>query len=48
MKYQIEDTVIQFNDIFNFKVNLPCAHNLWDLYNEVELLDYVKADFFNH
>ena len=31
MKYQFEDTVIQFKDICGFKVTLPCAQHLRDL-----------------
>ena len=47
MKNQFEYTVIQSNDICDFKVNLPCAHHSWDLNDEAEFLDDVKADFFH-
>ena len=46
MKNQIDDTVRQFNDIFCFEVNLPCAQHLWNVNDEAELLDGVKSDFF--
>ena len=29
-----------------FKVNFPCAHHLWDVNDEVEFLDDVKAGLF--
>ena len=31
MKHQIEDTVIQFKDICDFKVTSACAQHLWDV-----------------
>ena len=46
MKHQIEDTLIQFKDICDFKVNLPCAQHLRDVNDEAELLDAVKDDLF--
>ena len=47
MKHQIEYTVSQFKDISDFKVALPCVHHLWDINDEAELLDDVKADLFH-
>ena len=47
MTYQIEDTASQSKDICDFKLNLPCAHHLWDVNCEAELLDGVKADLFH-
>ena len=47
MKHPIEDTVSQFKDICDFMVTSPCANSLWDVKNETELLDGVKADFFH-
>ena len=44
-KHKIEDTVSQFKDICDFKVTLPCAHNLWDINDEAKFLDDIKADF---
>ena len=44
-KHQIEDTVIQLKDICGFKATSPCVHHLWDVQDEAELLDDVKADF---
>ena len=44
-KHQIEDTVSQFNYIPDSKATLPRAQHLWDVNNEAEILDYVKADF---
>ena len=34
MKNQIEDKVIQFKDICDFKVTLLCAYHLWDVNDE--------------
>ena len=45
MGYQTEDTSRQFKNICDFNVTLPCSQNLWDVNNEAEILDYVKADF---
>ena len=47
IKHQIEDTLSQFKDICDFKVVLPCVHHLWDINDEAELLDDVKADLFH-
>ena len=46
-KHHIEDTVIQFKHICGFKVTSPCAHNLWGVNNEAELLDYIKSYLFH-
>ena len=46
-KHKIEDTVIQFNDICDFKVTPSCENNVWDVNYEAELLDDVKADLFH-
>ena len=34
MKHQIEDTVIQFKDIFDFKLISACAQHLWYVNDE--------------
>ena len=34
MKHQIEDTVSQFKDIFDFKATFPCTQHLWDVKDE--------------
>ena len=47
MKYQIEDTVSQFNDICDFKLTSPCTQYLWDINNEAEFFDYVRVDLFH-
>ena len=47
MKHQIEYTLRQFKDIFDFKMTSPCAQHLWDVNNEAEFFDYVKADSFH-
>ena len=45
MKHQIEVIVSRFKYICDFKVTSPCAQHLWDVKDEAELLDYVKAGF---
>ena len=45
-KDQIEDIVSQFKDICDLKATSPFAQNLWDVNDEEEFLDDVKADFF--
>ena len=47
MKHKIEDIVIQFKHICNFKVTLPYAQNLWGVNYEAELLEDVKADLLH-
>ena len=47
MKHQIEDTLIKFKDICDFKVILLCAHHLWGVNDVMDLLDDVKAGFFH-
>ena len=46
MKNQIEDTVIQFKDICGFKVTSPYVQHLWDVNDEAEFLNDVKACLF--
>ena len=47
MKHQIEDTVSQFRDIYDFKATFTCTQNIRDVKYGVEFLDDVKADFFH-
>ena len=47
MKHQIENTVSQLKDICDFNVTFTCAQHLWDISDEAELLDDVKADLFH-
>ena len=47
MKQKSKDTVIQFKDSCDFKMTFPCAQHLWDVNDEAECLDDVKADFFH-
>ena len=47
MKHQIEDIVKQFKDICDFKVTSPYVQHLWDVNNEIGLLDDAKADLFH-
>ena len=47
MKHQIEDTVSQFKDIFDFQVTFPCAQNLWNVNDEAEFSDDENSDLFH-
>ena len=47
MIHQIDYTVSQFKDIYDFKVTFPCAKHLWDVKYEVEFLDDVKDYLFH-
>ena len=46
MKHQIEETVRKLKYVCGFKVTSSCAQNLWDVNDEADLLDDLKAGFF--